>query len=71
MFHKFGFMLILLYKTVLRDNFLDFAFFFRCPLPQKLHVRCEDYFEASLSCLCSHLPPALRLRHAAAGRSTP
>lgn len=38
----------------------------RCPLQAKLYVSGKDHPEASVQSLCSHLPPALRLSHAAA-----
>lgn len=44
---------------------------YRCPFSQELHVCGQDHPEATLPCVCPHLPPALRFRHAAAGGGTP
>lgn len=43
-------------------------FTYRGAIPQELHVCGEDHLEALVPCLRSHLPPALWLGHAVAGR---
>lgn len=44
---------------------------FRRPFSQELHVSGQDDPEAAVPRVRSHLPPALRFRHAAAGGSPP